>query len=96
MDVAQYQAFIVTLEHRLQSLQNEYIQDQNEDAQLIGPLLAITMLVKSDLLPFARDRYEVIVKGPQWKIAKDHILDLRQDVETMLAGPAVFSQRKQG
>jgi len=96
MDVAQYKAFVVDLEQRLQGLQNEYIADQNEDAQLIGPLLAITMLVKSDLLPFARDRYEAIVKGPQWKIADDHILLLRQDVESMLAGPVAFKQRKQG
>ncbi|MAA70641.1 MAG: hypothetical protein CL679_02815 [Bermanella sp.] len=96
MDVAEYQAFVMGLEQRLQTLQSEYIAEQNEDAQLIGPLLAITMLVKSDLLPFARDRYEVIVKGPQWKIAADHILDLRKEVEHMLAGPIAFKPRKQG
>jgi hypothetical protein len=96
MDVAEYKSFVVNLEQKLQGLQNEYIEDQNEDAQLIGPLLAITMLVKSDLLPFARDRYQVIIKGPKWKIAEDHILSLRQDVEDMLAGPVAFKQRKQG
>ncbi|MGK0445795.1 MAG: hypothetical protein ACJA1U_002747 [Bermanella sp.] len=96
MDVAEYHAFVADLEQRLQSLQSEYIADQNDAAQLVGPLLAITMLVKSDLLPFARDRYQVIVKGPQWKIAEDHILGLRQDVENMLAGPVAFKPRKQG
>ncbi|MGR6873578.1 hypothetical protein ACU6U9_15010 [Pseudomonas sp. HK3] len=96
MDIAEYQTFVAKLEQQLQALQNEYIADQNKNAQLVGPLLALTMLVKSDLLPFAQDRYQVIVKGPQWKIADDHILQLRQDVETMLAGPGMFTQRKQG
>lgn len=96
MDVAQYQTFVVELEHRLQALQNEYIASKDDAAQLVGPLLAITMLVKSDLLPFARDRYQAIVNGPQWKIAEDHILQLRNDVEVMLEGPGAFARRKQG
>ena len=96
MEIAEYHAFVTQLEQRLKTLQNEYIADHNTDAQLIGPLLALTMLVKSDLLPFARDRYAVIVKGPQWKIADDHILQLRQEVELMLAGPSAFMQRKLG
>lgn len=96
MDIAQYQEFVTQLEKKLQTLQNEYIESHNMEAQLVGPLLALTMLVKSDLLPFAQDRYQAIIKGPQWKIADDHILQLRQDVETMLAGPGVFMQRKQG
>ncbi|NVK39540.1 MAG: hypothetical protein HWE18_16575 [Gammaproteobacteria bacterium] len=96
MDVAQYQSFVVDLEQRLQTLQNEYIASKSDTAQLIGPLLAITMLVKSDLLPFARDRYQAIVSGPQWKIAEDHVLQLRDEVEIMLAGPGAFARRKQG
>ena len=52
------------------------------------------MLVKSGLLPFARDRYTAIVDGPQWKVADDHVLDLRSEVESMLAGPVAFNHRK--
>lgn len=96
MDVVEYQSFVADLEQRLQTLQNEYIASKNEAAQLIGPLIAITMLVKSDLLPFARDRYQVIVKGPQWKVAEDHVLELRKEVELMLSGPSAFTKRKQG
>lgn len=96
MDVQEYHLYVLDLEHRLQTLQNEYIASRNEAAQLIGPLLAITMLVKSDLLPFARDRYQAIVNGPDWKIAEDHILQLRAEVESMLEGPGAFIQQKQG
>lgn len=96
MDVAEYNLYVLSLEKRLQTLQKEYIAHQNETAQLIGPLLAVTMLVKSDLLPFARDRYKAIMKGPQWKVAEDHVLALREEVEVMLAGPGAFARRKQG
>jgi len=96
MDVQEYHLYVLDLEQRLQTLQNEYIACKNQSAQLIGPLLAITMLVKSDLLPFARDRYQAIVNGPDWKIAEDHILDLREEVEFMLAGPGAFIRQKQG
>jgi len=78
------------LESRLQKLQQEYLAQHNENAQLIGPLLAITMLVRSDLLPFAQERYQSVVSGPMWKIAEDHVLALRDEVEFMLAGPIAF------
>lgn len=96
MDVQEYHLYVLNLEQRLQTLQNEYIASRNDTAQLIGPLLAITMLVKSDLLPFARDRYQAIINGPDWKIAEDHILKLREEVEYMLAGPGAFIKQNQG
>ncbi|WP_396587615.1 hypothetical protein [Bermanella sp. R86510] len=92
----EYDAFVEQLYTRLQILQNQYIHDQHENAQLVGPLLALTMLVKSDLLPFARDRYSAMVAGPQWRIADDHLVELRQEVEVMLKGPNAFAQRQVG
>ncbi len=94
MDASAYGDFVAELEQRLHTLQSNYINQQDENAQLVGPLLAITMLVKSDLLPFARDRYMAIVDGPQWKIAEDHVLGLRDEVEFILAGPVAFKHRK--
>ena len=94
MEVADYRSYVMDLEARLQTLQTEYLEQQNDAAQLIGPLLAITMLVKSDLLPFAQERYQAIVSGPQWKIAEDHVLDLKEEVEFMLAGPINFMNRQ--
>ncbi|OUR66920.1 hypothetical protein A9Q73_06455 [Bermanella sp. 47_1433_sub80_T6] len=96
MDTSEYLAFVSDLEGRLQTLQKNYIAQQDDNAQLVGPLLAITMLVKSELLPFARDRYLAIVDGPQWKVAEDHVLALRDDVEFMLAGPVVYHNRHVG
>lgn len=90
MESSNYQQDVDDLMNRLQALQTEYINRKNESAQLIGPLLAITMLIKSDLTPFARDRYQAIVKGHQWQIAEDHILGLRREVEAILAGPAAY------
>ncbi len=95
MDASAYGDFVVDLEQRLHTLQSNYINQKDDKAQLVGPLLAITMLVKSDLLPFARDRYMAIVDGPQWKIAEGQVLDLRDEVEFILAGPVAFKQRKQ-
>ena len=94
MEVADYRSYVMDLEARLQTLQTEYLEQQNDAAQLIGPLLAITMLVKSDLLPFAQERYQAIVSGPQWKIAEDHVLALKEEVEFMLAGPINFMNRQ--
>lgn len=91
-----YDEYVEELYNRLQKLQNHYIAEQNPNAQMVGPLLALTMLVKSDLLPFARDRYKSMEMGPQWKIAEDHLLELRSDVESMLAGPNAFYNRKAG
>jgi len=96
MDVSDYQNYVQDLESRLQKLQTEYIGRQNTNAQLIGPLLAITMLVNNDSLGFAQERYASLINGPQWKIAEDHILDLRQEVESMLAGPVAFHTRQTG
>lgn len=93
MEASDYQSYVVDLEARLQKLQTEYIEQQDEAAQLIGPLLAITMLVRSDLLPFAQERYQAIISGPQWKIAEDHVLHLKDEVEFMLAGPVNFMKR---
>ena len=90
MESSNYQQDVEDLMQRLQSLQTEYISRQDDTAQLVGPLVAITMLVKSDLIPFARDRYRAIVKGHQWKIAEDHILGLRSEVEAILAGPSAY------
>lgn len=90
MESSNYQQDVEDLMQRLQALQTEYINRENESAQLIGPLLAITMLIKSDLIPFARDRYQAIVKGHQWKIAEDHILGLRREVEAILVGPGAY------
>ena len=95
MDPLDYQKDLDDLMHRLQALQAEYIKRQNDTAQLVGPLVAITMLIKSDLLPFARDRYSAIVTGPQWKIAEDHILALRSEVESLLAGPSAYVAQQQ-
>jgi len=96
MEVADYRAYVMDLESRLKTLQTEYLADQDNNAQLIGPLLAITMLVKNDSLPFAQERYQAIVNGPQWKIAEDHVLSLRDEVEFMLAGPVNFMNRQAG
>jgi len=96
MDAPDYQDYVCKLEARLQRLQGNFIAQHDENAQLIGPLLAITMLVKSDLLPFARDRYSCMADGAQWKMAEDYVLALRDDVEFMLAGPAAFHNRKTG
>ncbi len=96
MDTSDYINFVCDLEARLQTLQSSYIAQQDENAQLVGPLLAITMLVKSDLLPFARDRYLTMVDGPKWKVAEDHLLALRDDVEFMLAGPVAYHNRLVG
>jgi len=90
MESSNYQQDVEDLMQRLQSLQSEYINRKNDSAQLVGPLVAITMLVKSDLIPFARDRYQAIVKGHQWQIAEDHILSLRSEVEAILAGPSAY------
>lgn len=96
MDVSEYQLYVQGLESRLHQLQTEYINQQDANAQLVGPLLAITMLVNKDSLSFAQERYKAIVFGPQWKIAEDHLLDLRSEVEFMLAGPVAFHSRKTG
>lgn len=80
--------------NRLQALQNEYINRQDEKAQLVGPLVAITMLIRSDLLPFARDRYSAIVTGPLWRVAEEHILDLRNEVERLLEGPISYEAQQ--
>ena len=96
MEAVDYPLYVQNLEERLQTLQSEYISRQNDNAQLIGPLLAITMLVRSDLLTFAQERYAAIMGGPQWKIAEDHVLELRDEVELMLTGPAAFQKRKVG
>ncbi|MEY8205733.1 MAG: hypothetical protein RPR40_11780 [Bermanella sp.] len=96
MDTANYLAFVCELEDRLLTLQKNYIAQQDDNAQLVGPLLAITMLVRSELLPFARERYQAIEDGPKWKIAEDHLLALRADVEFMLAGPVVYHNRLVG
>ena len=94
MDTSEYQEFVSDLESRLQILQKNYIAQQDDNAQLVGPLLAITMLVKSELLPFARDRYLTLIDGPQWKVAEDYVLDLKDEVEFMLAGPVVYHNRR--
>jgi hypothetical protein len=96
MDVSDYQAYVQDLEVRLHRLQTEYISRQDTNAQLVGPLLAITMLVNNDSLGFAQERYASLIGGPQWKIAEDHLLELRDEVEFMLAGPVVFHTRKTG
>ena len=96
MDAVDYRSYVMDLETRLQKLQTEYLEQQDETAQLIGPLLAVTMLVRSDLLPFAQERYQAIVSGPQWKIAEDHVLRLKEEVEFMLAGPINFMNRQAG
>lgn len=96
MDVSDYQAYVKDLELRLQKLQAEYISRQDSNAQLIGPLLAITMLVNNDSLGFAQERYSSLMGGPQWKIAEDHLLELRDEVEFILAGPVVFHSRQTG
>lgn len=94
MNVSDYQSYVQDLESRLKKLQAEYIGRQNTNAQLIGPLLAITMLVNSNSLDFAQERYGSLVGGPQWKIAEDHILELRNEVEFMLTGPVAFHTRQ--
>ncbi len=96
MDASDYQDYVCQLEARLQRLQTDFIAQHDENAQLVGPLLAITMLVKSDLLPFARDRYSTIISGPQWKMAEDYVLGLREEVEFMLAGPSHYYKRQTG
>ncbi len=96
MDTSEYRAFVCDLEARLHMLQNNYIAQQDDTAQLIGPLLAITMLVKSELLTFARERYQAVMVGPQWKVAEDHILELKSEVELMLTGPVAFHNRQAG
>jgi hypothetical protein len=96
MDASDYQDYVCQLEAKLQRLQVNFIAQQDEKAQLIGPLLAITMLVKSDLLPFARDRYSSIMVGPQWKMAEDYVLVLRDEVEFMLTGPNNYYKRQVG
>ncbi|MFT7111191.1 MAG: hypothetical protein ACI843_002871 [Psychrobacter glaciei] len=94
MEISDYQIFVEDLESRLHRLQNEYIHSQDPNALLLGPLLALTMLVKQGSLEFAQDRYSSMMGGPQWKIADDHLLDLRAEVEFMLAGPLVYNKRK--
>lgn len=94
MDVSDYQNYVQDLESRLKKLQTEYISQQNTNAQLVGPLLAITMLVNNDSLGFAQERYDSLISGPQWKIAEDHILELRHEVEFMLTGPIAFHTRQ--
>jgi hypothetical protein len=94
MDVSDYQAYVQDLETRLRRLQTELISSQDSNAQLVGPLLAITMLVNKNSLGFAQERYTSLIVGPQWKIADDHFLDLKEEVELMLAGPVVFHTRK--
>lgn len=96
MSVQDYQDFVMDLERRLQTIQQEFIAQNNPSAQMVGPLLAIAMLVKSDLLPFARDRYLAMEDGPQWKIADDYLLSLKAEVEFMLAGPGAFHGRNVG
>lgn len=96
MSVQDYQDFVMDLEKRLQVIQQEFITQNNPSAQLVGPLLAIAMLVKSDLLPFARDRYLAMVDSPQWKIADDYLLSLKAEVEYMLAGPGAFKNSHMG
>jgi hypothetical protein len=94
MDISDYQDYVQDLESRLHRLQDEYISCQDSNAQLVGPLLALTMLVNKNLLGFAQERYSSIMIGPQWKIAEDYLLELRGEVETMLAGPVAFKNRK--
>jgi hypothetical protein len=96
MDTSEYQLFVSDLESRLQILQKNYIAQKDDNAQLVGPLLAIAMLVKSELLPFARDRYLTMIDGPQWKMAEDHVLALKGEVEFMLAGPVEYHNRRVG
>jgi hypothetical protein len=94
MEISDYQTYVADLESRLHRLQDEYINSRDPNALLLGPLLALTMLVQQNSLEFAQDRYSSMMGGPQWKIADDHLLDLRAEVEFMLAGPLVFNKRQ--
>ncbi len=96
MDASNFMEYVADLELRLQTIQQEFLATQNEKAQLIGPLLAITMLVRSDLIPFARDRYKAMSDGPGWKMADDYLLSLREEVEMILAGPMTYQKQSNG
>ena len=94
MEATNFMEYVTDLEQRLQTIQQEFLASHSEKAQLVGPLLAITMLVKSDLIPFARDRYAAMSEGAAWKMADDYLLSLRSEVELILAGPMIY--QKQG
>ena len=91
-----YLAYTENLDHRMQVLQKEYLATQDERALLLGPLLAINGLARNNQLLFARERYQSITNETQWKIADDMMLDFREEVERVLAGPGSFAQLKLG